>query len=92
MAVVDKAEKDKKVFHDKCLQLMRIHVEQQRQRVQEASERLHKRMKRRERREKVMGIVYILHCLNLDLFIIGSEIAEEANPFSLHSVQRCSIS
>ena len=39
MAVVDKAEEDKKVFHDKCLQLMRVHVEQQRQRVQEASER-----------------------------------------------------
>ena len=54
MAVVDKAEEDKKVFHDKCLQLMRIHIEQQRQRVQEASERLHKRMKRRERREKVI--------------------------------------
>ena len=58
MAVVDKVEEDK-VFHDICLQLMWIHVEEQRQRVQEASERLHKRMKRREPREKVIYQVYI---------------------------------
>lgn len=58
MAVVDKAEEDKKTFRDKCLQLMQIHVEQQRQRVQEASERLRRRMKKRECREKV---IYQLH-------------------------------
>ena len=66
MAVVDKAEEDKKTFHDKCLQLMRVHVEQQRQRVQEASERLRRRMKKRQRREKVSSHCPIvkksLHC------------------------------
>ena len=58
MGVVDKAEEQQKVFHDKYLQLMQLHVEQQRQRVQENSERLHRKLRNRERREKVCATHY----------------------------------
>ena len=53
LEVVEKAEDSQRQFNEEYLRLLQVHVEQQRQRVQENSKRLLRRMRVREKKEKV---------------------------------------
>ena len=55
MGLVDRAEKDRREFDGEYLRLMKTHVEQQRQQVQENAERLCRKLRNRERKEKVLA-------------------------------------
>ena len=61
LEVVDRAEDAQKQFSDEYLRLLQVHVELQRQRVQENSRRLLRKMRLRERREKVRAVSKYMH-------------------------------
>ena len=61
LEVVDRAEDAQKQFSDEYLRLLQVHVELQRQQVQENSRRLLRKMRIRERREKVRAVSKYMH-------------------------------